>query len=120
MTTFAYKHITEAIESRAYKFDVYVKKINPAYTSMIAKIKYMRRMRLPIHTVAAMVIGRRGMGFKEEIPQIYKDAIDFSDCKTEWDMYRLIYQKIKDVPINCFYQKIDNLKEFVKNNKIKH
>ena len=117
LTQFAYKHITTAFEARAYKDGVYIKKINPAFTSTLAKTKYMRKMRLPIHTVAAMVIGRRGMGFEEKIPKIYTEAIDFSACKNKFSEYSKLNSKTKKIPINCFYKKISNFKTFVKENQ---
>ena len=117
LSSFAYKHITVSLEARAFKDDVAIKKVNPAYTSLLAKTKYMRRMRLPIHTVAAMVIGRRGMGFEENIPTVYTKEIDFSTCKNKFAEYSKLDKTTKDIPINCFYKKITNVKDFVKDNK---
>lgn len=117
LTQFAYKHITTSFEARAYKDGVYIKKVNPAFTSMLAKTKYMRKMRLPIHTVAAMIIGRRGMGFEENIPAVYTKAIDFSTCKNKFAEYSKLNSKTKKIPINCFYKKIEDFKTFSKENQ---
>jgi len=39
--------------------------INPAYTSVIGKAKFMARYGLSPHAVAAVAIARRGLGFGE-------------------------------------------------------
>ena len=48
-----------------------VKFVNPAYTSQMGKVKYMSRYGLSIHEAASLVIGRRGMGYKEKMPASY-------------------------------------------------
>lgn len=50
--------------SRAKRFGVEVKSINPAFTSVIGHFKFMKRYGLSSHRAAAMVIARRGLEFK--------------------------------------------------------
>jgi hypothetical protein len=56
-----------AIERRAIKDGVEIRKINPAFTSIAGILKYQEQYSLNRHTAAAFVIGRRGMGFMEQI-----------------------------------------------------
>ena len=42
---------------------VRLKEINPAYTSRIAKDKYMKSMGCSVHMAASYVITRRGCGY---------------------------------------------------------
>ena len=42
-------------------------KVNPAWTSWIAKNKFCNKMKLNIHIGAAFVIARRGMNIKDVI-----------------------------------------------------
>ena len=42
-------------------------KVNPAWTSWIAKNKFCERMKLNIHTGASFVIARRGLGIKDTV-----------------------------------------------------
>ena len=62
------------VEARAFREDTAVLKVNPAYTSLIAKVKYMKLKNLSIHCAAAYVIGRRGMGFSEKLPSYLKNT----------------------------------------------
>ncbi|MCJ0590155.1 hypothetical protein, partial [Enterococcus cecorum] len=61
----AYKTFTHVLEEIAFKNYVWLRKVNPAWTSWIAEHKYCPLMKLNIHNGAAYVIARRGQGFKE-------------------------------------------------------
>ena len=63
----AYSTFVQLVESIAFRNLVYVKKVNPAWTSWIAKQKYCRPMKLNIHTGASYVIARRGQGFVDNV-----------------------------------------------------
>ncbi|WP_153038981.1 IS200/IS605 family accessory protein TnpB-related protein, partial [Bacillus cereus] len=65
---FAYQKMTSAIINRADKMGVAVFQVNPAYTSISGKMKYMRKLGISIHQSAAFTIGRRGLGYKEKVP----------------------------------------------------
>ena len=67
LSEFAYKEITETIKSRCRKENVAYKEIDPAYTSRIAREKYMKPMGCSIHMAASYVIARRGCGYTEYI-----------------------------------------------------
>lgn len=43
--------------------------VNPAFTSMLGLLKYSARKGIGTHMGAAVVIGRRGMGFSEHLPK---------------------------------------------------
>ena len=70
MSMFAYNKMISAIKSRAEKMGVAVFDVNPAYTSQIGKMKYMKRFGISIHEAASFVIARRAMGFKEKLPPV--------------------------------------------------
>jgi IS605 OrfB family transposase len=57
---------------KCLKKGVAIRKVHPAYTSLIGKYKYSRSRNLSTHVLASYVIARKGLGFKEEIPTIYK------------------------------------------------
>ena len=46
-----------------------IKKVNPAYTSVIGRFKYAKMYGLSVHEAASFVIGRRGLDFEEKIPK---------------------------------------------------
>jgi len=60
------------LERKCLKRGLAIKKVHPAYTSLIGKYKYSRSRNLSTHALASYVIARKGMGFKEEIPAIYE------------------------------------------------
>ncbi len=64
---FIYSQLLQAIERRAVKDGVEVKKINPAFTSIAGILKYQNMYSLSRHTAAALVVARRGMGICEKI-----------------------------------------------------
>ncbi|GGM24238.1 hypothetical protein GCM10011351_07510 [Paraliobacillus quinghaiensis] len=68
MSQFAYNKMVMAIKSRADKAGIEVYEVNPAYTSQIGKMKYMKRFGISIHESASYTIARRAMGFKEKLP----------------------------------------------------
>ncbi len=60
------------LERKCLKKGVAVRKVHPAYTSLIGKYKYSRSRNLSTHVLASYVIARKGLGFKEKIPTLYK------------------------------------------------
>ena len=64
LSSFAYSKFREALLSRASKEGIEVKLVNPAYTSHIARLKYLpifQKKKYTVHVLASFVIGRRGM-----------------------------------------------------------
>jgi len=68
LSAFAYQRTLEAIKARACREGVQVFEVNPAYTSLIGKIKFAKRYGLSIHHAAALCIARRTQGFSELLP----------------------------------------------------
>ena len=64
---FIYAQLLQAIERRAIKYRVEIRKVNPAFTSKIGILKYQNQYSLNRHTAAALVIARRGLGIMEQI-----------------------------------------------------
>lgn len=63
----AYSQFVGFVESAAYRSRVCIKKVNPAWTSWVAKQKYCPQMKLNVHVGASFVIARRGQGFKDTV-----------------------------------------------------
>jgi transposase, IS605 orfB family len=61
----AYRQFSNFVEGIAFRNLVYVRKVNPAWTSWLAKECYCPRMKLNVHVGASFVIARRGQGFKD-------------------------------------------------------
>jgi IS605 OrfB family transposase len=71
----AYKSILEKIEVYARRLGVQLIKVNPAYTSIIGKLKYSPMLGIDKDVAGAYVIGRRGLGFEEKLPKNYRELL---------------------------------------------
>lgn len=67
--SFAKQKLQKAIISRGLKFGFKIKKVNPAFSSVIGRFKYAKMYGLSVHEAASFVIGRRGLDFEEKIPK---------------------------------------------------
>jgi IS605 OrfB family transposase len=96
-----YKRLLNKIEITARRNGIEIRKVNPAYTSLIGKLKYAPQFNIDKDIAAAFVIARRGLGFKENLPKNYKELLNdkdfllFSTAKIE-DNIKQIKQQIKN------------------------
>lgn len=60
---FDYSRYKKSFENCCFRRNVNLVKVNPAYTSKIAKEKYCKKKKLVIHQGASFVIARKGQGF---------------------------------------------------------
>lgn len=63
----AYRQFVKTMESIAYRNKVTLTKVNPAWTSWLAKKLYCPTMKLNVHIGASYVIARRGQGYKDTV-----------------------------------------------------
>lgn len=70
-----YKVLLQKIEIVARRNGIQVIKVNPAFTSIISKLKYAPLYNIDKDTAGAYVIARRGLGFKERLPKNYKKLL---------------------------------------------
>jgi IS605 OrfB family transposase len=74
-----YKRLLEKIEVLARRNGIGLVKVNPAYTSVIGKLKYAPQYNIDKDIAGAFVIARRGLGFKERLPKNYKELLNDTD-----------------------------------------
>ena len=67
LSTLAYSKFDSIVTSKCAKNRIFLRKVNSAWTSWIAKQKYCPKMKLSIHSGASYVIARRGMFLKDKI-----------------------------------------------------
>jgi IS605 OrfB family transposase len=97
----SYKRLLNKIEILARRDGIELIKVNPAYTSVIGKLKYTPQFNIDKDIAAAFVIARRGLGYKEKLPKNYKgllndkDFLLFSTAKIE-DNIKQIKHQIKN------------------------
>lgn len=66
-SNFVWKKFLEILERACKKNKIPYKKVHPAYTSFIGRLKYQRMHRITVHEAAAYTIGRRGLGYNETL-----------------------------------------------------
>ena len=102
-SSFAYSKMTQLLLGKALQNRVGVFLINPAYTSFIGKVKYMKSLRCPIHMAAAYVIGRRGMGLLEKMPRIYRPLIPKKKKRAHhWKQFAHLYDLSKGIKTKTY------------------
>ena len=105
MSQFAYNKMILAIKNRAEKMGVAVFEVNPAYTSQIGKIKYMKRLGISIHQAASYVIARRAMEFKETLPPMLHSLLPEKMVGLHhWAQWKWVSSCLSDVRKHAFYQ----------------
>lgn len=105
ITLFAYRTLTNAIIARADKEGVAVFRVKPAYTSVAGKLKYMAQRGISIHVAAALIIARRGMGFKEKVPPVLSAALpEKIRRRHHWAHWAYLQKQVKGVKTHHLYR----------------
>jgi IS605 OrfB family transposase len=109
LSSFAYSAIINIIKARAYRSGVNIKEINPAYTSIIGRVKFAKRYGLSIHRSAALCIARRSLGFSEKLPRQLNNIPDGKSGHVAlplpvrnrgehvWKLWRYVHRKLSAV-----------------------
>ena len=69
LSSFSYGKVKAYFISRGYREGVEVHQVNPAYSSVVGRVKFMERYGLTVHQAAALVLARRLLGCSERIPR---------------------------------------------------
>jgi IS605 OrfB family transposase len=85
---FSYRRILKKIESLATQDGIEIVRVNPAFTSLIGMMKYCPQYFIDKDVAGAYVIGRKALGFKEEIPENYKNLLK-SQIYIQYALWRL-------------------------------
>jgi IS605 OrfB family transposase len=76
LSSFCYQSIITHLKSNGSKKGVLVEQVNPAYTSIIGRVKFAKRYGITIHQAAALTIGRRFLEYSEKVPSCLRDIPD--------------------------------------------
>ena len=68
LSSFAYSSFDAALSSACVRSGVFHRRVNPAYTSIIGRVKFAPRYGLSVHRAAALAIARRAMQLSEKLP----------------------------------------------------
>lgn len=70
-SAFIWRKILILLERKCIEYGIEYNKVNPAFTSIIGKLKYQRMYNLSVHESASYVIARRGLRLNEKL-SLYK------------------------------------------------
>ena len=70
LSSFSYGKVRACFLSRGYRQGVEIHQVNPAFSSVIGRVKFMERYGLSVHQAAALVLARRFLGCSERIPRL--------------------------------------------------
>ena len=69
LSSFSYGKVNAYFISRGHRDGVEIHQVNPAFSSLIGRAKFMERYGLSVHQAAALVLARRLLGCSERIPR---------------------------------------------------
>ena len=124
ISIFAYRKMTSCLYNQAWKQSFAIFTINPAYTSQMGKLLFMRNYGCSVHEAAAYAIGLKGMGMlhlllppKQMYPLLpVKLRTRYEEGQNEvalHGIWRNITTRFSGIPTHLFYRKLpyDILKE---------
>ncbi len=94
LSLFRARQVRDAVEREARRAGIEVRYVDPAWTSRLGNLKYRRRCRLGIHHAAALVIGRRGLGFGERLPDGRPSLTRTVECVSTTGASRTFVQRL--------------------------
>ena len=96
LTGFTYSKITEQLSQKCELAGIELIKVNPAYSSTIGLVKFMKPYGLSSDTAAAMTLARRAMRLSERIPtQNAYPAVTAG--KHVWAAWYVLHNKLKSL-----------------------
>ena len=69
LSSLSYAKTLACFLSRGHRQGVEIHQVNPAFSSVIGRVKFMERYGLSVHQAAALVLARRLLGCSERIPR---------------------------------------------------
>jgi IS605 OrfB family transposase len=95
LSTLAYAQIQTIIRARAYDAGIEVCEVLPSYTSVIGQYKFKNRYGMSAHNSAALVIGRRELGFGEKVPSQLRGTLLRPEDRSRhvWSRWAIISRK---------------------------
>ena len=80
LSSFSYGKIKAYFLSRGHRQGVEVHQVNPAFSSVVGRVKFMERYGLTVHQAAALVLARRLLNCSERLPRRWVCPVDNGVC----------------------------------------
>lgn len=84
LSALPYQQMQAMLRARAHRKGIEVFDVNPAYTSVIGREKFMQRYGLSVHHAAALVIARRFLGYSEKPHRQGTQKVLDGKCSHVW------------------------------------
>lgn len=100
----AYKKFFDLLISCAMKIGVLIKQVNPAYTSIIGKHKYSKKLGIGVHSAASYVIARRGQYREiEQVPSELASLLHGGEKnKHHWTQWNLLDKRLRQFRMDTY------------------
>jgi IS605 OrfB family transposase len=100
LSGWAYAEFFNQLTSICANRGIYLKTVNPSYSSLIGLVKYCRQYGISSGVAAAIVIARRGMYLSERLPKSLKTCsitayLDVKSGKHVWNKWSKLNKSIK-------------------------
>ena len=95
LSLWAYSEFFKLLTSILSNRGIELVTVNPAYSSVIGLVKYLRMYGLASDEAAALVIARRGMRLSEKIPGSLTAFVEVNSTKHVWSLWNQLNKKIK-------------------------
>ncbi len=102
-----YKQLSSILSNRGIELIT----VNPAYSSIIGGVKYLRMYGLASDEAAALVIARRAMKLSEKMPRFLTAYSEVNSEKHVWSEWNQLNKKIKHSAVisrRCDYYSVSN------------
>jgi len=95
LSGWAYSRFYELLQAILANRGIYLMEVNPAYSSLIGLVKYLRLYGLSSDTAAALVIARRGMRLSENIPGSLTASLSVKEDQHVWSLWSQLNKTIQ-------------------------
>lgn len=103
LSNLAYSKFLQLLKARCFKLGIQLIEVNPAYSSIIALVKFMSMYGMNSATTAAFVLARRAM-FLSERPPARTAYQGTEPRKHVWSYWGRIAKRVKGSARHSFYQ----------------
>lgn len=95
LSSWAYSKFFKQLQSILSNRGIEIITVNPAYSSIIGLVKYMKMYGLASDEAAALVLARRGMQLSETIPSTITAYFEVNSAHHVWSMWNQLNKQIK-------------------------
>ena len=95
LSGWAYSEFFKQLSAILANRGIQLKTVNPAYTSLIGLVKYVKQYGISSGVAAAISIARRGMYLREKIPSFIKAKLSVKEGMHSWSYWNQLNKTIK-------------------------